>query len=116
MRIERLKKRADFLHLTSNGRRAVAAGMVVQRLPNRLEKARIGFTVTKKIGNAVARNRVRRRLREVVRLCFSECGQEGYDYVIIGRACAKDRPFEALKQDFVSAVGALSKPEKEALS
>ena len=61
---------------------------------------RVGFTVSKKVGNAVERNRVRRRLREVVRLAPPAPMRPGHDYVLIGRRAALDLPFERLIEDF----------------
>lgn len=61
---------------------------------------RVGFTCSKKVGNAVARNRAKRRLREVARLVLPELGRPGWDYVLIGRANATaNRPFDALQDD-----------------
>lgn len=66
--------------------------------------ARIGFTVTKKVGNAVVRNRVRRRLREVVRNVERDTLLNGLDLVLIGRAATQTRPFDALVSDFRKAL------------
>ena len=65
---------------------------------------RVGFTVSKKVGNAVERNRVRRRLREVVRLASPSGMQPGYDYVLIGRRRALELPFDRLVEDFNRAL------------
>ena len=66
---------------------------------------RVGFTCSKKVGNSVERNRVRRRLREVVRLAPPEQMRRGYDYVLIGRRTALELPFERLVEDFNRALG-----------
>ena len=66
---------------------------------------RVGFTCTKKVGNAVARNRAKRRLREVARMVLPDHGRDGWDYVRIGREGATAaRPFEDLKRDLISAL------------
>lgn len=72
--------------------------------------ARFGFTVTKKLGNAVTRNRIRRRLKEVVRLVAPSRARPGCDYVLIAREAAATRPFDALEQDLVAALAALHAP------
>ena len=66
--------------------------------------ARFGFTVSKKVGNAVERNRVRRRLREIVRLSAASWLRAGHDYVLIGRRAALDLPFATMTQDFEGAL------------
>ena len=66
--------------------------------------ARLGFTVSKKVGNAVERNRVRRRLREIVRLSPAERMRAGHDYVLIGRRAALRVPFERIARDFEGAL------------
>ncbi len=66
---------------------------------------RVGFTVSKKVGNAAERNRVRRRLREVVRLAPQAPMRPGYDYVLIGRRAALELPFDRLIEDFGRALG-----------
>jgi len=65
----------------------------------------VGFTVSKKVGNSPERNRVRRRLREVVRLTPSSRLRPGHDYVLIGRRAALQLPFEQLFEDFTRALG-----------
>jgi ribonuclease P protein component len=66
--------------------------------------ARVGFTVSKKVGNAVERNRVRRRLREIVRVAGSNRIRTGHDYVLIGRRAALKAPFARIAEDFEGAL------------
>lgn len=68
------------------------------------DAARVGFTVTKKVGNAVVRNRVRRRLKEAFRLLARERSIAGMDLVLIGRAATRSRPFPALIADIARAL------------
>jgi ribonuclease P protein component len=72
--------------------------------------ARFGFTATKKLGNAVARNRIRRRLKEAVRLVAPSQARADCDYVLIAREAAATRPFVALEQDLLAAFAALHAP------
>lgn len=103
-----MKLRADFLRCAKAGRQGTAGMMVQARQRRAGEPAsgiRVGFTCTKKVGNAVARNRAKRRLREVARLVLPAHGREGWDYVLIGREGATAaRPFEDLKADLISAL------------
>src|SRR5262249_47685508 len=103
--MDRLRQRADFL-AAATGPRAPVSGFVLQaRQRKEPGSARIGFTVSKKVGNAVERNRVKRRLREIVRLAPQGRMRIGYDYVLIGRRAALDLPFERMVQDFERALG-----------
>jgi ribonuclease P protein component len=65
---------------------------------------RVGFTCTKKLGNAVMRNRIRRRIKEAARLTLPQLAKASYDYVLIGRSAAETRGFEDLRKDIISAV------------
>jgi ribonuclease P protein component len=102
--MQRLKQRADFLAAAA-GVKVPAAAFVLQALA-RGDSAvpRFGFTVSKKVGNAVVRNRVRRRLREVVRLSAALPEQAGHDYVLIGRRAALQLPFERMIADFAGSL------------
>ena len=103
--MQRLRQRADFL-AAATGVRAPASGFVLQALDRREDgPVRVGFTVSKKVGNAVERNRVRRRLREVIRLSSRARMRPGHDYVLIGRRAALELPFERLVEDFAQALG-----------
>ena len=102
--MERLRQRADFLAAAS-GQKAPTAGFILQ-LRTRPDAGvfRVGFTVSKKVGNAVERNRVRRRLREVVRLADAGIMHPGHDYVLIGRRAALSLPFQRISDDFKGAL------------
>ena len=101
----RLKRRAEFLRVASKGRKAAVHGLVLQALPRQdQDVARIGFTVTKKVGNAVIRNRTRRRLKEAARLELRENRVTGADLVLIGRDSTRGRDFADLRDDFRRAL------------
>jgi ribonuclease P protein component len=96
----RLKRRAEFLRAAAKGRKLAMPGLVLQVLPrDDTEPARVGFTVTKKVGNAVVRNRTRRRLREAARLLLRETHVVGADMVLIGRDQTRSRRFALLIED-----------------
>jgi len=102
--MERLKQRADFLAAAS-GSKVPAAGFVLQaRRRTDNGPVRVGFTLTKRVGNAVERNRIRRRLREVVWLSNATWMRPGHDYVLIGRRAALNLPFARVAQDFEGAL------------
>jgi ribonuclease P protein component len=102
--MERMRQRADFLAAAS-GAKAPATAFVLQALDRHDSgPARVGFTVSKKVGNAVERNRVRRRLREIVRRIAADAMRPGHDYVVVGRRAALALPFERMIQDFDGAI------------
>lgn len=109
-RIGRLKRRAEFVRLTRQGRRQAMPGLVLQAALSAdpdirtAETLRVGFTVSKRVGNAVERNRLKRRLRAAVNLVFPACAAPGRDYVIVGRRAGLSRPFGALADDLSTAL------------
>ena len=107
--LARMTDRKDFLRM-SQGRRVHSKSFVIQSR-NRAEdlSVRVGFTCSKKVGNAVARNRAKRRLREIARLVLPILGLPGYDYVLIGRASVtSSMDFEAMKKELVDALQKLN--------
>ena len=102
--MERLRQRADFLAATG-GVKAPSASFVLQaRDRSDNGPVRFGFTVSRKVGNAVERNRVRRRLRELVRLNSEDVLQAGHDYVLVGRRAALSAAFSDLVADYGRAI------------
>jgi ribonuclease P protein component len=97
--LARLKKRREFLRAAARGKRAARPGLVLQALAVPEPSLRLGFTVTKKIGNAVIRNRARRRLKEAARLTLPGMALSGWDLVLIGRDTTAERPFPLLIED-----------------
>jgi ribonuclease P protein component len=122
--VGRLKTRPQFLKVAAARRKWATPGLVLQaarRAQNRdrtpegtaqpAEKpdteepeVRVGFTVTRKVGNAVARNRVKRRLRAAAAEVFPRLGKAGTDYVVIGRTGTLTRPYHALCEDLEQAI------------
>jgi len=101
----RLTRRAEFLRVAQKGRKAAMPGLVLQVLPrDDAAPPRLGFTVTKKVGNAVIRNRTRRRLREAARLLLREAPIVGADLVLIGREATRGRDFALLIEDLRRAL------------
>lgn len=105
MAIETLKRRAEFLRTRGGGRASTQAFVIEGKVRTERVEAgpRFGFTVTKKIGNAVVRNRIRRRLKAAIAELPSGRTRAGFDYVIIARDAALDRPFAQLKTDLDGA-------------
>ncbi len=106
-RVSVLCERADFLRAARAGR-AATAGFLLQaraRDPGEGDGLRVGFTCSRKVGNAVARNRAKRRLRAVAREILPQTGRDGWDYVLIGRPVdTAARPFDALRADLRGAL------------
>jgi ribonuclease P protein component len=106
-RLGRLPNRRDFLRVQA-GRRCAMPGFVLQVAPAPsdlpLPAIRVGFTVTRKVGNAVVRNRVRRRLREAARMVIPGQARPDLDYVLVGRQAAIARDFANLRQELVEAL------------
>jgi len=106
VQIQTLTKRPDFIR-ASHALRQGAKGLHLQarRRDDDTSDIRVGFTCSKKVGNAVARNRAKRRLREVARLILPTYGKLGWDYVLVGRnGATADRPFLDLQADLQRAL------------
>jgi len=116
--IGRLKRRAEFLQVAAANRKWVAPGLILQvrRQPSpepssdssapaaRLEPVRVGFTASRKVGNAVKRNRARRRLRAVAAEVLESHAEPGMDFVLIARAATINRDYQALVADLVAGL------------
>ena len=101
----RLTRRAEFLRAAAKGRKAPMPGVVLQALPRDDQgPVRLGFTVTRKIGNAVIRNRTRRRLKEAARLVLEAQPVAGADLVLVGREATRTRCFADLQADLRRAL------------
>ncbi|MFN3619351.1 ribonuclease P protein component [Sphingorhabdus sp.] len=103
-----IKKRSDFL-AANRGKRYATPGFVLLVRDRQDESAeiRLGITITKKVGNAVVRNRMRRRFRALAQEMLAEKGKAGADHILIGRDSGIERDFGELRTDMVKALGKL---------
>lgn len=119
--IGRLKRRAEFLHVAAARKKWAAPGLILQVCPRPPVSGqpsqnddtagtpgpaavRVGFTASRKVGNAVKRNRARRRLKAVAGEILPAHGVPGFDLVLIARPATVDRPYRDLVQDFTAAL------------
>jgi len=103
----RLKRRPDFLRVAAANRKAAMPGVLLQAAPQppgTAEPLRLGFTASKKVGNAVVRNRARRRLREAARQVLPVEARSGLDLVLVARRDTATRPFAQLLADLSRAL------------
>ena len=112
--ISRMKTRPEFLRV-ARGRRHAVPGLVLQAKRHAPDSdtpsdVRVGFTATKKTGNAVTRNRIKRRLRAAADQVLPAAAQPGYDYVLVGRAATFDRPWQSLLDDLGLALQMVHQP------
>jgi len=114
----RLKKRAEFQRVSRGGRWQGEAFVLqaARRGDASPSGPRVGFTVTRKTGGAVERNRMRRRLKEALRLTEKLAAKPDHDYVVIARRGALSRPFDLLRADLNRAFAAIHVKAKRALS
>ena len=115
MRIATLKKRRDYLRVRGAARHWAAPGLVLQAASTpatetQSDLVRVGYTASRRIGNAVARNRAKRRLRAAVAHVMPTSAQCGCDYVVIARAATLTRPFDALMGDLAAALARVGAP------
>jgi ribonuclease P protein component len=110
--MERMRHRADFLAAAAGAKAAGATFTLQARRREDEDPPRVGFTVSKKVGNAVERNRVRRRLREMVRLAPAGRLRAGHDYVLIGRRAALAFPFARMAAELDGALDRLHREHR----
>lgn len=108
--VETLKRRRDFLRVAGARNSNATRGLVLQACPatDNSEGPKVGFTASRKVGNAVMRNRARRRLRAAVEKVMPLHAAPDHDYVVIARAGTAARPFEALIRDLETALKRLN--------
>jgi ribonuclease P protein component len=102
--MDRLLARRDFLAAAKAPAASMPSVVIQARTRDDGGCARVGFTCTKKLGNAVMRNRIRRRIKEAARLTLPGLAKPSTDYVLIGRGAAEKRDFELLRKDIISAL------------
>ncbi|MCE2475853.1 MAG: ribonuclease P protein component [Alphaproteobacteria bacterium] len=103
--LPRLRYRKDFLRLRRRGRSGAAPGLVLQTAPNGLGSVvRVGFTASRKVGNAVKRNRARRRLVALADNLLPQLAIPGRDYVLIARRETGARPWDQLREDLANVL------------
>jgi ribonuclease P protein component len=104
--LQSLKASSDFQRISRLGKKCSFPAFIMQVLRHEGEAKpfRLGLTVSRKVGNAVVRNRAKRRLREMVRTSVALEKLAGFDIVLIGRASARERDFSLMKQDFLSGL------------
>jgi ribonuclease P protein component len=113
-----IKKRRDFLKIASSGKRFVTTGFILQIgeiRENNTKPPAFGYTTSKKVGNAVERNRVRRQLREIARLILAHKIGVGRDFVLVGRRAALNIPLAGLLRDALWVVKKWNLEEKNEL-
>ena len=108
--MERLRQRPDFLAVADGARVNSPAFTLQGRRRDDLGPSRVGFTVTKKNGTATERNRIRRRLRELVKRVDAISMRPHSDYVLVGRRAALNRDFATMLDDLRSALHRLERP------
>ena len=104
----RLKKRKDFTRVYQRGKSHAGKYLILYCRKTRFDIYRVGFTVSKKVGNAVVRNKVRRRLKEITRL-RPELFQPGRDYIFIARPASAQVSYRELEKDLESLLNKINK-------
>ena len=101
---ETFRRRAEFLRLAARGKKLARPGFILQAMASEAPVLRVGYTATKKLGNAVARTRARRRLKEAARLTFAEQKPLGLELVLVCRKETAAMPFAQLRAQLAAAL------------
>ena len=106
--LKTIKKRVDFLKVSKSGKKIFTKGFILQKYKRSMDSEkdtiRIGFTITKKIGGAVIRNKIKRRFRAIIREIFTKYLKKNYDYVIIANKKSLIMDYKELKIDVIKTV------------
>jgi ribonuclease P protein component len=102
--VERLRRRADYLRVQAAERRIALPGLLLQAAPGETGCCRVGFTASRKVGNAVTRNRARRRLKALAGEILPKHALPGHDYVLVARQATPQRDYSALRRDLEAAL------------
>jgi ribonuclease P protein component len=102
--VERLRRRADYLRVQAAERRVALPGLLLQAASGEAGCCRVGFTASRKVGNAVIRNRARRRLKALASEILPLHASTGHDYVLVARRDTPVRDYAALRRDLESAL------------
>ena len=103
-KIQSMPTRRDFLRARNQGQKALARGLAIQAIKREADIWRVGLTASKKIGNAVCRNRARRRMRALARQHLATLARPGFDYVLIARHNTTDCDWQDLVAGFTKAI------------
>lgn len=114
--VDRLRRRADYLRVQAAERRVALPGLLLQVAPGSTGCRRVGFTASRKVGNAVSRNRARRRLKALAAEIMTTHAADGHDYVLVARQATPSRDFAALRRDLEAALRKLKLWQAEAPS
>ena len=115
MKLQTLKHRKDFVLSNKFAKKIFSKNFIIQKYTNSNSidlNLKFGFTATKKIGNAVVRNKAKRRLRHVARELLPEYGLKGVDYVFIARNSTASTPYESLMNNTRDALASISQINK----
>ena len=103
-----IKKRVDFLKVSKSGKKFFTKGFILQKYKRNMDleedTTRVGFTITKKIGGAVERNKIKRRFRAIMREIFAKYLKKNYDYVIIANKKSLVMDYKELKNDVIKVI------------
>ncbi len=113
-RAERLRKRSDYLRCYRTGRRRHGALAVLYAAPNELGHARLGMTVSKKVGGAVLRVRLKRRIREIYRRWSERSSLPALDLVVHAKPAMASASFDRLRRELLRQLGSLTPERRKA--